>query len=106
MLCWITSTSTAPPAKACRGLCVCSPAPSSDTTTLARKKAMTDRYERIRDALAMGPTPGPWFAVIDGAEDEPMMSVEAARVAGRKPRQGGRRRMARGTLAALSFALG
>ena len=66
---------------------------------------MTDRYERIRDALAMGPTPGPWFAVNDGTEDEPMMSVEAARVAGRKPRQGGRRRMARGALAALLFAL-
>ena len=24
---------------------------------------MTDRYERIRAALAMGPTPGPWFEV-------------------------------------------
>ncbi len=23
---------------------------------------MTDRYERIRAALAMGPTPGPWAA--------------------------------------------
>ena len=23
---------------------------------------MTDRYERIRDALEMGPTPGPWTA--------------------------------------------
>ncbi|MBX6381465.1 MAG: hypothetical protein IRZ07_00620 [Microbispora sp.] len=23
-------------------------------------KAMTDRYERIREALAMGPTPGLW----------------------------------------------
>jgi len=23
---------------------------------------MTDRYERIREALAMGPTPGPWHA--------------------------------------------
>ena len=23
--------------------------------------AMTDRYERIRAALAMGPTPGPWL---------------------------------------------
>lgn len=22
---------------------------------------MTDRYEKIRQALAMGPTPGPWF---------------------------------------------
>jgi len=21
---------------------------------------MTDRYQEIRDALAMGPTPGPW----------------------------------------------
>lgn len=25
---------------------------------------MTDRYERIRKALAMGPTPGPWY--LDG----------------------------------------
>ena len=25
---------------------------------------MTDRYERIRAALAMGPTPGPWY--LDG----------------------------------------
>lgn len=22
---------------------------------------MTDRYQKIRDALAMGPTPGPWY---------------------------------------------
>lgn len=26
----------------------------------AGMKPMTDRYERIRAALAMGPTPGPW----------------------------------------------
>lgn len=26
---------------------------------------MTDRYERIRAALAMGPTPGPWEPVTD-----------------------------------------
>src|SRR5690606_15170146 len=25
---------------------------------------MTDRYERIRDALAMGPTPGPWAVAV------------------------------------------
>ena len=31
-----------------------------------------DRYERIRDALAMGPTPGPWVHDGDGvtADDE------------------------------------
>src|SRR5690606_28374949 len=27
-----------------------------------RRTEMTDRYERIRAALAMGPTPGPWAA--------------------------------------------
>ena len=27
---------------------------------------MTDRYERIRKALAMGPTPGSWEQDIDG----------------------------------------
>jgi len=33
---------------------------------------MTDRYERIRAALAMGPTPGPWVQDGDGvsAADE------------------------------------
>src|SRR5690606_39151281 len=31
-----------------------------------RSQAMTDRYEKIRQALAMGPTPGPWRA--DGLE--------------------------------------
>jgi hypothetical protein len=33
---------------------------------------MTDRYERIRRALAMGPTPGPWVQDGDGvtADDE------------------------------------
>lgn len=30
-------------------------------------------------------TPGPWFAVNDGTDDEPMMSVKAARIAGQKP---------------------
>lgn len=30
-------------------------------------------------------TPGPWFAVNDGTEDEPMMMVKAARIAGRPP---------------------
>jgi len=29
---------------------------------------MTDRYERIRAALAMGPTPGPW-ELMDGRTD-------------------------------------
>ena len=29
---------------------------------------MTDRYEKIRQALAMGPTPGPW-ALKDGRTD-------------------------------------
>lgn len=33
-----------------------------------------------------GHTPGPWFAVNDGTDDEPMMSVKAARIAGREPR--------------------
>lgn len=31
-------------------------------------------------------TPTPWFAVNRGTEDEPMMSVMAARIAGREPR--------------------
>jgi hypothetical protein len=31
-------------------------------------------------------TPGPWHAVNDGTDDEPMMSVKAARIAGRPPR--------------------
>jgi hypothetical protein len=33
---------------------------------------MSDRYERIRKALAMGPTPGPWVQDGDGvtADDE------------------------------------
>lgn len=31
-------------------------------------------------------TPGPWFVVNDGTDDEPMMSVKAARIAGQKPR--------------------
>lgn len=33
---------------------------------------MTDRYARIRKALAMGPTPGPWVQDGDGvsADDE------------------------------------
>jgi hypothetical protein len=26
---------------------------------------MTDRYEKIRQALAMGPTPGPWYWIGD-----------------------------------------
>lgn len=46
---------------------------------------MSDKYQPLRDAIAAGPTPGPWFAVNDGTEDEPMMSVKAARIAGRKP---------------------
>lgn len=29
-------------------------------TEIWNERAMTDRYERIRAALAMGPTPGPW----------------------------------------------
>lgn len=31
-------------------------------------------------------TPGPWFVVNDGTDDEPMMSVKAARIAGQAPR--------------------
>ena len=31
-------------------------------------------------------TPGPWFAVNDGTAKEPMMSVKAARIAGKPPR--------------------
>jgi hypothetical protein len=31
-------------------------------------------------------TPGPWFVVNIGADDEPMMSVKAARIAGQEPR--------------------
>lgn len=31
-------------------------------------------------------TPGPWSAVNDGTATEPMMSVKAARIAGRPPR--------------------
>jgi hypothetical protein len=31
-------------------------------------------------------TPGPWFAVNAGSDEEPMMSVKAARIAGREPR--------------------
>lgn len=31
-------------------------------------------------------TPGPWFVVNDGTDDEPMMSVKAARIAGKAPR--------------------
>lgn len=30
-------------------------------------------------------TPGPWFVVNDGTEDEPMLSVKAARISGRPP---------------------
>ena len=30
-------------------------------------------------------TPTPWFAVNDGTEDEPMMMVKAARIAGHPP---------------------
>src|SRR5690606_23306335 len=67
---------------------------------------MNDRYQVLRDAIAAGPTPGPWFAVNDGAEDAPMISVKAARVAGGMRQRGGRRRTARGALAARSFALG
>lgn len=32
------------------------------------------------------PTPGPWFAINDGTDAEPMMSVKAARIAGQTPR--------------------
>lgn len=31
-------------------------------------------------------TPGPWVVVNDGTDDEPMMTVKAARIAGRPPR--------------------
>lgn len=31
-------------------------------------------------------TPGPWFAINRGTKDEPMMSVMAARIAGKPPR--------------------
>lgn len=41
--------------------------------------------ERIRDALAAGPTPGEWFAVNDGTRGEPFMNVKAERISGRGP---------------------
>lgn len=31
-------------------------------------------------------TPGPWVVVNDGTDEEPMMSVKAARIAGQRPR--------------------
>lgn len=34
---------------------------------------MTDRYKKIRDALAMGPTPGPW-CILD-ADSEPYITA-------------------------------
>ena len=41
--------------------------------------------ERIREALAAGPTPGEWFAVNDGTRGEPFMNVKAERISGRGP---------------------
>jgi len=55
---------------------------------------MTDRYAQIRDALAMGPTPGPWVHDGDGvtADDEDVAvamccpsEVEAAFIAACDP---------------------
>jgi hypothetical protein len=43
---------------------------------------MTDRYEKIRDALAMGPTPGPWCAL--DADSRPYITA-------RRPENEGRR---------------
>lgn len=40
---------------------------------------------QVREALAAGPTPGPWFAVNDGTRGEPFMNVKAERIGGRGP---------------------
>src|SRR5690606_29874927 len=37
----------------------------ASSATPKRRLAMTDRYERIRAALEMGPTPGPWSPSYD-----------------------------------------
>lgn len=34
-------------------------------TEIWKESAMTDRYKKIREALALGPTPGPWLVCPD-----------------------------------------
>ena len=46
---------------------------------------LTEMEQRIREALAAGPTPGQWFAVNDGNRTEPFMNVKAERISGRGP---------------------
>src|SRR5690606_15234871 len=50
------------------------------TCCATRRKAMTDRYQEIRDALAMGPTPGPRRAVEQSVIGPQDLSILFAKV--------------------------
>lgn len=46
---------------------------------------MTDRYERIRAALAMGPTPGPWQISIETAKGRRVIGKWASNAQDKPP---------------------